>query len=63
VSSYFMSNGMKKIKRTIILPAVLCACKSWFLTLKDRASLMVFGNRMLRKILASEEEEKEVVIQ
>ena len=35
---------------TIILPVVLYGFETWFLILREEQRLMVFGNRVLRKI-------------
>ena len=43
---------MKKY-RTIILPVVLYGCETWSLTLREECRLMVFGNRVLRRIFGS----------
>ena len=51
LSSSLLSRNLKiKIYRTIILPIVLYACKSWSLTLREERRLRVFGNRLLRRI-------------
>ena len=42
-----------KIYRTIILPVVLYACKTWSLTLREERRLMVFENRVLRRIFGT----------
>jgi hypothetical protein len=48
LSSGLLSENIKiKIYRIIILPAVLCGCKSWSLTL---GGLTVFESRVLRII-------------
>ena len=39
-----------KIYRKIILPVVLCGCETWSLTLREERRLMVFENRVLRRI-------------
>jgi len=39
-----------KIHRTIILAVVLYGCKTWSPTLREECRLMVFENRVLRKI-------------
>jgi len=39
-----------KIYRTVILPLVLYGCETWALTLREELRLMVFDNRVLRKI-------------
>jgi hypothetical protein len=39
-----------KIYKTIILPVVLCGCKTLSLTLREEHRLRVFENRVLRRI-------------
>jgi hypothetical protein len=39
-----------KANKTIILPAVLYGCETWSLTLREEHTLMVFENRVLRRI-------------
>jgi hypothetical protein len=39
-----------KIYRTVILPVVLYGCETWALTLREALRLMVFDNRVLRKM-------------
>ena len=49
--SRLLSKNLKiKIYRTIILPAVLCGCETWSLTLRDERKLRVFENMVLRRI-------------
>jgi hypothetical protein len=43
-------NIQSKIHRTTILPVVLYGCETWVLTLREELKLMVFENRVLRKI-------------
>ena len=47
----------KKLKvntyKTIILPVVLYGCETWSLTLREEHRLMVFENKVLRKIFGS----------
>jgi hypothetical protein len=45
-----LSSHLIKIKvyRTLILPVVLCGCKTWSLTLSEEHSWRVFENRLLR---------------
>jgi hypothetical protein len=38
------------IYKTLILPMVLYGCETWSLTLRDKHRLMVFENRMLRRM-------------
>jgi hypothetical protein len=46
-----------KIFRTIILYVVLYGCETWSLTLREELRLMVFENRMLRKIFGSKRDD------
>jgi hypothetical protein len=39
-----------EINRTAILPVVLYGCESWSLTLRERHTLRVFENRVMRRI-------------
>ena len=51
LSSRFESNNLKtKIYRTITLPVVLYGCETWSLTLREKRTLWVFDNIMLRRI-------------
>jgi hypothetical protein len=45
-----------KVHKTIILPAVLYGCGTWFLTLTEEhmSRLRVFENRVLRRIFGRE---------
>ena len=43
--------------RTVILPVVLYECEAWLLTLREKHRLMVFENRVLRKILGPKRDE------
>jgi hypothetical protein len=48
LSSRLLSKNTKiRVYRTIILPAVLCGCKTWSLTLREEHRLRVFVNRVL----------------
>ena len=38
------------IYRTIIVPVVLYGCETWSLTLREERRLMVFENRVLRRV-------------
>jgi hypothetical protein len=51
LSSHISKNLKIKIHKTVILPFVLCGCKTWSLTLR------VFENRVLRKIFGPKMEE------
>jgi hypothetical protein len=48
---------MIKIYKTVILQVVLYGCETWPLTLREEQRLMVFENRVLRKIFGSKREE------
>ena len=51
LSSSLLSKKLKiKIYRTIILPVVLYGCETWSLTLREERRLMVFENRVLRRV-------------
>jgi len=51
LSSRLLSKNLKiKIYKTIILPVVLYGCETWSLTLREERRLMVFENRVLRKV-------------
>ena len=53
LSSSLLSKKLKiKIYRTIILPAVLCGCETWSLTLREERSL-----RVLRRIFGPKRDE------
>jgi hypothetical protein len=45
------------IYKIIILPVVLCGCKTWSLTLREEHRLRVFENRMLRRIFGLKRDE------
>jgi len=46
-----------KIYRTIILPVVLYGCETWSLTLREERRLMVFENRVLRRVFGPKRDE------
>jgi hypothetical protein len=51
LSSCLLSRKVKvKIYKTIILPVVLYGCETWSLTLREEHRMMVFENRVLRRI-------------
>jgi hypothetical protein len=53
-----LSKNLKiKIYRTIILPVVLYGCETWLLTLREEYGLIVFENRVLRRIFGSKRDE------
>jgi hypothetical protein len=46
-----LSRNLKvKIYKTLILPVVLYGCETWSLSLREEHRLMVFENRVLRRI-------------
>jgi hypothetical protein len=56
-SSLLFKNTKIKINRTTILPVVLYGCETWSLTLKEERRLMVFENRVLRRIFGPKRDE------
>jgi hypothetical protein len=51
LSSRLLSKNVKiRIYKAIILPVVLYGCETWSLALKEEHRLMVFENRVLRRI-------------
>jgi hypothetical protein len=46
---------MVKICKIIILPLVFYGCETWSLTLREEHTLMVFGNRVLRRNIWTKE--------
>jgi len=53
-----LSKNLKiKIYRTIILPVVLYGCETWSLTLREERRLMVFENRVLRRVFGTKRDE------
>jgi hypothetical protein len=51
LSLSLLSKNLKvKIYINIILPVVLYGCETWLLTLREKCSLRVFENRVLRRI-------------
>jgi len=58
LSSSLLSINLKiKIYSNIILPAVLCGCKTWSLTLREERRLRLFENRVLRRVFGSKRNE------
>jgi len=46
-----LSRNLKiNIPSNIILPVVLCGDETWFLIMKEKCRLRVYGNRLLKKI-------------
>jgi hypothetical protein len=50
-------NVKVKIHKTIILPVVLYGCETWSVTLREEHRLMVFENRVLRRIFGPKRDE------
>jgi hypothetical protein len=46
-----------RIYKTIILPVVLYWCETWSLTVREEHKLMVFENRVLRRIFGPKRDE------
>jgi hypothetical protein len=46
-----------KIHRTIILPVVLYGCETWSLILTEERRLLVFENRVLRRVFGPKRDE------
>ena len=46
-----------KIYKTVILPVILYGSETWLLTLREEHSLMVFENRVLRRIFGPKRDE------
>jgi hypothetical protein len=58
LSSRLLSRNLKiKIYRTIILPIVLYGCDTLSLTLREERRLMVFENRVLRRVFGPKTDE------
>jgi len=58
LSSRSLSKNLKiKVYRIIILPVVLCGCKTWSLTLREGCRLRLFENWVLRRIFGPERDE------
>jgi hypothetical protein len=57
LSRLLSSNVKIKIYKTIILPAILYGCKTWYLTLREEHKLRVFENRVLRRIFGPKRDE------
>ena len=50
LSSSLLSKNLEiKMYRTVILPLVLCGCKTWSLTMKGECRLRVFEKRVLEE--------------
>ena len=58
LSSGLLYRNLKiKIYRNIILPVVLYGCETWSLTLREESRLMIFENRVLRRIFGPRRDE------
>jgi hypothetical protein len=58
LSSSLQSRNVKvQIYKTIILPVLLCRCKTWSLTLTEGHRLGVFVNRVLRRTFGPKRDE------
>jgi hypothetical protein len=56
--SRLLSKNLKtRMHKTIILPVVLYGCETWSLTLREEHRLLVFENRVLRKIFGTKRDE------
>jgi len=55
--SLLSANIEIKIHRTKILRVVLYGCETWSLTLRDKHRVMVFENRVLRRIFVPKRDE------
>jgi hypothetical protein len=58
LSSHLLSKNLKiRMYKTIILHVVLYGCEIWSLTLREESRLVVFENRVLRRILGPKKDE------
>jgi hypothetical protein len=58
MSSRLVSTNLKiKVYRNIIFPVVLYGCETWSLTLMGESRLMVFENRVLRRVFGPKRDE------
>jgi hypothetical protein len=58
LSSSLLSKTLKiKIYRIIILPVVLFGCETWLLILRQERRLLVFENRVLRRVFGPKRDE------
>ena len=58
LSSHLLSKKLKvNTYKTIILPFVLYGCETWSLTLREEHRLMMFENKVLRKIFGAKRDE------
>ena len=51
------TNNNNLLDNTIILPVVLYGCETWSLTLREKRSLRVFENMMMRRIFGPKRDE------
>ena len=56
-SRLLYKNTKIKTYRNIILPVVLYECKTWTLTLREERRLVVFENRLLKRIFEPKRDE------
>jgi hypothetical protein len=54
---HFSLHADFRIYKAIILPPVLCRCKTWSLTLREEHRLKAFENRVLRRIFGPKRDE------
>ena len=58
LSSSLLSKNIKiKICRTISLPVVFYGCETWSVALREELTVMVFRNRVLRRIFGPNRDE------
>ncbi|KAJ4443845.1 hypothetical protein ANN_05632 [Periplaneta americana] len=58
LSSSLLSKNLKvRIYKTVISPVALYGCETWTLTLREEHRLMVFENKVLRKIFGAKRDE------
>ena len=57
--SFVLQVAIQKLKiyGTIILPVVLYVCETWSLTLREERRLMLFENRVLRRVFGPKRDE------
>ena len=49
-SSLLFKNTKNKMYVTLLLPVVMYGCETWLLTSREERRLMLFENRVLRRI-------------
>jgi hypothetical protein len=58
LSSRLLSRNLKvKIRKTVILPIVLCGYGTWILTLREEHRLRMIENRVLRRLFGPKKDE------